>query len=272
MKYKQEKITPNKAAIILKKNPKNRDIDGDHVTFLAKQMTAGEWEDNGQTIVISLTDNLVDGQHRLMAIVESGVTQMLLVVRGVEDKVIHSIDTGKSRSLNDVFKLEDHKYTNRKAAFTKALSQWKHKTLHQQTGFNHIKSSNDEYYNLFTKYQKKASEAVAIVNQKRALNFINSTDLSLVTFLLERTHKKPAVDRFLTFIIDGGDYPKSPSHFIVNFIQSRKRGIDLRYRKEDFYIVMHCFEEWLQGNEMEKINLPELMKNAPSFYPNYKVS
>lgn len=273
MKCKQEKITPNKAAILLKKNPKNRDIDGAHVTYLAKQMTDGDWQDNGQTIVISDTDSLIDGQHRLMAIIESGVTLMLWVMRGAADEVIHSIDTGKVRGLNDVFKLESHDHVMRKAAFTKALHYWKVKQLHGQGGSSKTnRLSNDEYYKLFMKHEKKAMEAIIISNKSPQLRFISGTDLALAIFLLNRTHKEKKVQEFLTFIKDGGDYAKSPTHFMVNFIQRRKRGIDLRYRKEDFYIVMHCFEEWLQGHTMEKIDLPALIKDAPRFYPNYKVA
>lgn len=278
MKCKQEKITPNKAAILLKKNPKNRDIDGAHVTYLAKQMTDGEWQDNGQTIVISDTDSLVDGQHRLMAIIESGITLMLLVVRGVEDEVIHSIDTGKARGLSDVFRLEGHASTNQKAAFTKSLHQWKTKTYHyQHGGSSHKKAANlslDGYYNLYKKHEKKVEDILLRSNSNKSLFFISRNDLSMAVFLLERVYKEKKVQEFLSFIENGGDYAKSPSHFLINFIQRRKRsnkGLDLRYRKEDFYIVMHCFEEWLEGKEMSKIDLPALIKDAPRFYPNYVV-
>lgn len=273
MKCKQEKITPNKAAILLKKNPKNRDIDGAHVTYLAKQMTDGEWQDNGETIVISVTDNLLNGQHRLMAVIESGVTLMFWVMRGAADEVIHSIDTGKTRSLKDVFKLESHDYVTRKSAFTKALYYWKCQKIHTQNGsINVNKLSNDEYFKLFMKHEKKAMEALMVHEKSPQLHFISNTDLSLAVFLLTRVHKDKKVQEFLAFIKDGGDYAKSPTHFLINFIQRRKRGIDLRYRKEDFYIVMHCFEEWLQGHTMEKIDLPALIKDAPRFYPNYKVA
>jgi len=46
-----------------------------HVLVLAEEMKAGVWVDTGsQGIVFDYYDRLIDGQHRLMAVIESGVT------------------------------------------------------------------------------------------------------------------------------------------------------------------------------------------------------
>ena len=46
-------------------------------------MRNGLWELNGAAIVIDEFGNLIDGQHRLSAVVESGTTQQFVVVRNV---------------------------------------------------------------------------------------------------------------------------------------------------------------------------------------------
>lgn len=270
MKFSVVKITPNKAAIYLKNNPKNRKVKPLHVAHLAEQMTNGEWKDNGQTIVISDIGSIVDGQHRLLAIIESGVTLSLPVCTGVAEEVIHSIDTGKSRTIANVFELEGHDYTVQKASFSKYLIQWKKKTYHYQTGGNAKTASLDELYQGFMKNEKNAIAAIKLWVQKSELHFICRGEFSFAYYLLKKKHKG-AVDEFVNFICEGGDYKKSPSHFISNYLPKRKRSIEKRHRKEDFYVFMYCFEEWLQGHEMDKIDLKELIKNASVYYANYKI-
>lgn len=69
------------------------------VTRYAAAMTNGKWEDNGAAIVFDSAGNLADGQHRLLAVVKSGITIQAVVVRGV--KSVLELDTGSSRKLKD---------------------------------------------------------------------------------------------------------------------------------------------------------------------------
>ncbi len=101
-----ETITPDAASKILQKNDNNRNIVRNWVEFYKRQMLNHQWrEDNGQTIVISKSGRLIDGQHRLTAIAESGVTLDMLVLRGVPEDYICTIDTGKPRSSADHLKV-----------------------------------------------------------------------------------------------------------------------------------------------------------------------
>jgi hypothetical protein len=100
------KVTPELASKWLKeKNLHNRPVTSSHVRFLASQMEKGEWSPTGQTIQFSDTDRLLDGQHRLYAIIESKKPQTILIVSGVPDSSQAVIDTGKTRSAGDVLKM-----------------------------------------------------------------------------------------------------------------------------------------------------------------------
>jgi hypothetical protein len=52
---------------------------------------------------------LLDGQHRLLAIVESGVTIESMVVMGIEESVFPTLDTGRTRSYSDVLSIYGEK-------------------------------------------------------------------------------------------------------------------------------------------------------------------
>jgi len=93
-----ETIGPEQAEALLKMNTANfRKPDMRRVDSYAKEMSLGNWSLNGDTIKLNGTV-LLDGQHRLMAIVKSRVTIQTIVVRGVEEDG-KTIDRGKPRTI-----------------------------------------------------------------------------------------------------------------------------------------------------------------------------
>ncbi len=89
LKTSVETITPKLAAEYLKKhNTHNyRPLRRSVYKPYAEDMRNNRWELNGEPIVFSLDGTLKDGQHRLAAIVESGKTIEMVVVRDVADDV-----------------------------------------------------------------------------------------------------------------------------------------------------------------------------------------
>lgn len=100
-----ETVTPAMAAKWLENNAVNRTLSSARVDNLAKTMESGGWELNGKTIVISDTGRLMDGQHRLSAVVKSNTPQKMTVIRGVSESVFHTIDTGSVRTAADVLSI-----------------------------------------------------------------------------------------------------------------------------------------------------------------------
>jgi len=100
-----ENWSPAKASDALTRNPRNRKLSVKHVARIASDMGAGLYKMNGQAVVITSSGNLADGQHRLMGVVESGVTVPFVTVRGVDDDSFDTIDTGLSRNAATVLSL-----------------------------------------------------------------------------------------------------------------------------------------------------------------------
>jgi hypothetical protein len=119
-------VTPELAAEWLKtKNTGNRPVTRSHVRFLASQMERGEWNFTGEAIQFSESGRLIDGQHRLHAIVDSKTSQSLLVVSGVPDSSQSVIDTGKTRSAGDVLSMNNVTNHTITAAMIKNFMRYK---------------------------------------------------------------------------------------------------------------------------------------------------
>lgn len=114
-------ITPKLAAQLLQDNVKNRRLDPQHVESLAYQMIQGGWKAHGTPIQISTQGLLLDGQHRLSAIVESGVTLDMLVVYDVSETAFDVIDTGKKRIASDALHIDGFSNTHLLAAAAKQV-------------------------------------------------------------------------------------------------------------------------------------------------------
>ena len=106
MRFQIENVTPAKAEKWLNKNVSNRRISDVTVNAYARDIEAGNWAVTPHAIIFNVNGDLLDGQHRLSAIVQSGKTVKMVVVRGCSHDVRKYIDRGRKRSLSDRLKME----------------------------------------------------------------------------------------------------------------------------------------------------------------------
>lgn len=104
-----ETISPEKAQEYLTRNKSNRPVNNGVVDFYAEQMKAGNWRLNGQGISFFENGNLSDGQHRLLAIIKSGVSIRINVTRGVANDCFPTYDQGRNRNARDIFSIAEIK-------------------------------------------------------------------------------------------------------------------------------------------------------------------
>jgi hypothetical protein len=107
MNITKKLITPSIAKGLLESNTKNRGINELVVSRYANDILKGNWkEDTGEAIKISKMNIILDGQHRLCAIVKANKPIYLHVIEDLDDSVFDVLDTGKPRSAVDVFKIQ----------------------------------------------------------------------------------------------------------------------------------------------------------------------
>lgn len=105
MNYTEEIIGPKEAQHYLSKNVINRTPNNNLINKYSDAMKRGEWQLNGQPIILSSDGALIDGQHRLMAIVKSNTLQRMVVCRGISSDAHPTIDTGRNRTSGDVLSM-----------------------------------------------------------------------------------------------------------------------------------------------------------------------
>lgn len=94
-------VTPEMAKRWMERNTNNRPVKKRKVEQFARDMATGNWHYTGEPIKFSKTGRLIDGQNRLLAVIESNATVLMMVVRGLDDGAQAYMDSGTIRSNAD---------------------------------------------------------------------------------------------------------------------------------------------------------------------------
>jgi hypothetical protein len=106
-------VSPAMARDWLHNNFRNRPLKDDVVEAYARDMANGVWVPTHQGIAFNDQDELIDGQHRLHAIVRSGKTVRTMVTFGLPGRIeghemttMDAVDRGRTRSVADQLKIQ----------------------------------------------------------------------------------------------------------------------------------------------------------------------
>jgi len=103
------KVTPEQAKEWIEnanaKNPRKA-INWGNVTRFAEIMEAGKFTTTHQGIAFDRFGNLVDGQHRLLAVIKSGVAIYLMVTTGVSMHCVPDMDQGSKRNTATILDID----------------------------------------------------------------------------------------------------------------------------------------------------------------------
>jgi hypothetical protein len=98
-------VTPAVATQLLQRNTHNRTVSRSRVRQYAADMRKGQWAFNGEAVKIADDGTVLDGQHRLLAVIEADRSVDLLLITGLPAAAQETMDQGRSRTLGDVLKL-----------------------------------------------------------------------------------------------------------------------------------------------------------------------
>ena len=114
--YIEREIGPEEARNLLALRSKQRSIKYSKVYQFTQDMRHGRWKFNPQPICIDVNENLIDGQHRLAAVLRSGTTQTFLIAYGQDPELFYVLDRTNVRNVVDPLQADGHKNTTGIAA------------------------------------------------------------------------------------------------------------------------------------------------------------
>lgn len=118
-------VTPELARVWLKRNTDNRPLSRSTVRRYTKLMGAGRWLVSADAVAFDTAGKLVNGQHRLHAVVQHGQPVPMLVATGLSPAVFAVLDGGKPRSGGDVLAIRGFKHAVTCAAVVRLAAKAK---------------------------------------------------------------------------------------------------------------------------------------------------
>lgn len=126
-----EMVTPDLAELYLSKLPpqtakiQQRNLSNKLVDRYALDMAGEQWPFAGDPIRFNIDGQLIDGQHRLRAIMQSRTNEMMIVIRGLERETFSVFDTGRARSFPDIIRSMGVVNVSMNANITRRVLQWR---------------------------------------------------------------------------------------------------------------------------------------------------
>lgn len=193
IKTVQMPVTPQMAMTWLEKNTHNRDLSQGQVNKYARDMMMGRWKITHQGIAISNTGVVIDGQHRLWAVIESKRTVIMQVTTGLPMDTQEAIDGGLIRSARDVVALRD-------GLKLETLHMGVARLLQRQLTGNDA-PTRQEIIDCFSIHQQRISQAVEMFPGR--VRYIRTSTIATVVTRAIYTEDAVEVARFVRILCDG---------------------------------------------------------------------
>lgn len=154
MKTEIKLITPEMAKKMLEKNINNRRLSPKKFMHYAHQMKKGQWKLTGQGISFDKNNNLIDGQNRLNAIIQAGVSVEMLCIYDLDIDAFEVYDTGKTRNASDVLYISGVKNDRAIASGISFYYSLKKSYYGERASLIEMKLSNSDVLDIYFRYSE----------------------------------------------------------------------------------------------------------------------
>lgn len=242
-----EEISPAIAEFYLDNfNVQNRNPSNIRVKEYADIMKKGMWYFNGDVIRFDTTGTLIDGQHRLLACVASGVTIDALVIRGIKPKTKCTIDTGKVRTGGDALAIDCGVTSGDAAAISSCIKLVNiyntNNSLIPSMGGGHSKTNNAETKEIYSNNKEELDNVLLLAKKyKTSGSLVPRGDIMFLMLMFLRKNKELAVP-FLDKVLNGENISSTDSEYMLrDILTASKMGVRKLNR---FQVISSVIRTW----------------------------
>lgn len=238
-------VTPEMAERWLGKNHVNRNIRNNRVGKYASDMANGKWQITGEAIKFDRAGSLVDGQHRLWAVVESGCTVPMFVVRGLDENTQIVLDSGSARTSADNL----HMMGVKNAHLVSSIARRRISL----TGFNDV--SNSEVYDYVLEHPEIAEAARIAARYANRCDVIPST-AGLAAWSIAEIHGWVTSEEFFHAAAEKiGLTPGDPVLAMTAFFAEQRRNRRKLTIEAQLSVIIRAFNYRYEGKQWRTVRV-----------------
>lgn len=242
-----ERVTPEIAAQMLGTMPGNRLLRQRMVNRFAREMVAGKWLLNGESVKISREGRLIDGQHRLNAVIAAKVAVQFFVVRGVDPSAALTLDTGVSRNFYDATTIAGRDWLRESGGIARMWFRYE-RGINSAQG--RIPPSHQELDLVIEQHPHIPDSARFIKTLKVVQNKCNAGVQGFVHAFGSEKYDREMADSFMQDLNDGARLEKTSPIYAL-----RARLVDYAERKPEQVHVLalsiKAWNAWINGEKMQ---------------------
>lgn len=244
-------ITPDVARLLLSKNDSNRPVRGSRVDHYAEQMKSGKWLFNGDAIRVAEDGTLLDGQHRLMAVVKSGATIKALLITGLDNEVFKTIDQGAKRTPGDIFSLKGIPNATNVAASCNLLLRWHNKNIHWASS---VPAAPDELLQTYM-IDPEGVQAGARLAHRSGLKKLVAPAITSFFYVVMKRDRSEGIARQFLEELDSGivSYKDSPVYVLRERLQDNRASTRKMRRPEIVALFCKAYLKFRDGETAKLI-------------------
>jgi len=261
-------VTPSWAEQILKKNgptDRNRKLNVSYVDKLAGEIKAGAWRETGSPIIVSRTGRLLDGQHRLYAVVKAQKPIRNLVVTGIEDKNFDAIDSGRPRHAADVLHIKGYNNVFSAASMLGLMDRYDSKKLNERMTSKHLNTRVMQLTNKYEGFDKH------LIGTRTGMGMpVIPSAVSALVYILHREKADPAkIQVFIDQVVRGiGLEADSPTYKLREYTAQQRANSTVRRADDHLILLMHIWNMFMARKKVKRISWQNLMEDP---YPKLLV-
>lgn len=206
--FKSVVITPDIALALLTYNTANRPISKPNLERKTSDMSNGKWIFAGNMLKFSWDMVMRDGQHSLLAVIDSGTTQVFNIQTGLDPASFAVMDIGTVRSGGDVIAIKGYKNHYVLAAAIKTIIFYEtHDRIKSNISGNKVSNKDVDRWSDKKPEMKilvYMSEQINAFIQKKKGTFLSGSTWLFVTYILSKCDKE-AADEFIHRLAGGED-------------------------------------------------------------------
>lgn len=258
-------MTPESAREILDRtNRHNRPLNPNTVDNYSKVIKEGRWRTTHQGIAFDSNGALIDGQHRLAAIAQSGVPVEIMVTHNVDPEEFAVIDIGRRRTPADALGVAGIEHNrNQIASVARFLRNYDRLDQSGWTDKHSARLDNSNIIDAVNDYgPAKINSAVRIGTTHGRLSGINITALSAFFYLLHFRHEIPLVEvmNFIQGVSSGAGLEAGDARLALrNSMLHPKHGgaKTSKARRDQLIAVIKAWNAYISGRDVSRIIVRE---------------
>jgi hypothetical protein len=244
-------ITPDMAKRLLAHNKVNRNLRTGKVNQYARDMEQGNWNLSNDAICIAPDGTLLNGQHRLNAVVKSGRTIAFLVIRNMPSDTMATMDSGAGRTPGDVFRFAGEKHASLVASTLKQLVLIDSGRIYQDSAVQAVSRSEQAE---FLDGHPDVRESVAETSKVRVQIDAPPTSIAAAHWLIAQTNSLAFADLFFDKLAHRiGEPEGSAVHAVDNRLREVRRGRQRFEGRNYIYLFLKGWNYYAADKSVSKL-------------------